>query len=658
MFKGLFAKPLQEGQVIVSQSELTNLRGQLDALSKSQAVIEFDLKGNILFANDNFLNALGYSLDEVVGKHHSLFVDDASRNSNEYRGFWTKLAAGEFQSGEFCRITKQGQRIWIEASYNPILDEYGQPFKVVKFATDITKKKNQNADFASQLDAISKAQAVISFNLEGVIYEANDNFLNALGYTSDEVRGKHHSMFVDKEYVQSEEYREFWRKLNSGEHFVGRFPRIRKDGKVIWIQANYSPIRDALGNIYKVVKYATDITAQVEAEQQLQQAVEQVNSAIEAATANDLTKRVSLDGKSGSLLSLCQGVNGLLVTMTDVITQIKSASDAVYLGAREISNGNTDLSRRTEQQAANLEETASSMEQLTSTVRQNSDNAQQGSTLAANAVSVASDGGELIEQVVVTMASINESSQKISDIIGMIDGIAFQTNILALNAAVEAARAGEQGRGFAVVASEVRTLAQRSANAAKDIKGLISESASKISVGNDLVGKSGATMQEIVAAIQKVSSIMNDISTASSEQSNGLDEIGKAVSQMDEMTQQNAALVEEAAAASESLLTQADQLANNMNQFVIDEGHVGTSFKAQPALTTAKGTIPALKPVEKKPEPIAKPELKSKVAPQKASAAKASASKAAAPSQPVSKPVPSKVVPKPDVQDDDGWEEF
>ncbi|WP_417503954.1 methyl-accepting chemotaxis protein [Marinomonas gallaica] len=630
MFKGLFAKPLEEGQVIASQAELTNLRGQLEALSKSQAVIEFDLKGNILFANDNFLDTLGYSLDEVVGKHHSLFVDDAYRHSHEYRDFWANLGRGEFQSGEFCRITKQGKRIWIEASYNPIFDAEGKPFKVVKFASDITEKKNESADFASQLEAISNAQAVISFDLDGKILTANSNFLSALGYSLDEVVGKHHSMFVDTEYRQSEEYRDFWRKLNNGEHFVGRFPRVRKDNYVIWIQANYSPIRDALGNIYKVVKYATDITAQVEAEQQLQLAVEEVNDAIEAAVSNDLTKRVPLDGKTGSLLGLCQGVNGLLMSMTDIIAQIKDASDAVYTGAREISNGNTDLSRRTEQQAANLEETASSMEQITSTVRQNSNNAKEATGLASNAETVAMEGGELIDQVVVTMASINESSQKISDIIGMIDGIAFQTNILALNAAVEAARAGEQGRGFAVVASEVRTLAQRSANAAKDIKGLISESGAKISTGNELVNKSGDTMKEIVSAIKKVSNIMSEISSASVEQSSGLDEIGKAVSQMDEMTQQNAALVEEAAAASESLLSQADQLASNMSQFIIDDS--GSVPQRRSALASPAKRAEIAAPRKSIPSP-------KKTAPAKA-------------------PVKSKPLPKPTVEDDDGWEEF
>lgn len=627
MLKNLFSRSLEENQVIVDKAELANLRGQLQAISRSQAIIEFDLKGNILFANDNFLNALGYTLDEVQGKHHAIFVDQKYRASNEYREFWRKLGEGEFQAGEFCRYSKSGDPIWIEASYNPVFDEEGKPFKVVKFATDVTEKKNINADYESQLEAISKSQAVISFELDGTIIDANDNFLSTLGYSIEEVRGRHHSIFVDKAYRESSEYRDFWRNLGNGEHAVGRFPRVHKNGSAVWIQANYSPIRDSSGEPYKVVKYASDITAQVEAEQQVQQTVAEINEVIDAASANDLTARVDIQGKSEMMLAVSRGVNSLLDTMTTVLIQIKNASDAVYVGAREISMGNTDLSSRTEQQASSLEETASSMELLTGMVRQNSDDANQANMLAANAVNVATEGGSLIEEVVKTMVAINDSSQKISDIIGMIDGIAFQTNILALNAAVEAARAGEQGRGFAVVASEVRTLAQRSANAAKEIKDLISESAAKIQDGNVLVDKSGDTMKEIVSAITQVNEIMSGIASASSEQSSSLSEIGKAVNQMDEMTQQNAALVEEAAAASESLLSQADQLAGSVNQFRIDDAN---EMPSAPAAAPRQLSAPVKKPSIPKPAPKPRP-------------------------APAKKPNP---VPQSEVQDDDGWEEF
>jgi methyl-accepting chemotaxis protein len=268
---------------------------------------------------------------------------------------------------------------------------------------------------------------------------------------------------------------------------------------------------------------------------------------------------------------LCGDINSLIEGMSDIVGQIKTAADEIFTGASEISNGNSDLSSRTEQQAANLEETASSMEELTSTVKLNADNAKQANVLAEQASTVAMQGGELIQQVVSTMNAINESSQKISDIIGVIDGIAFQTNILALNAAVEAARAGDQGRGFAVVASEVRTLAQRSANAAKDIKGLISDSVKKIENGNTLVGKSGDTMKEIVISIKRVNDIMAEIAAASAEQSKGIEEVSNAVSQMDEMTQQNAALVEEAAAAAESLQSEANQLTQRVAMFRVGD---------------------------------------------------------------------------------------
>jgi methyl-accepting chemotaxis protein len=310
----------------------------------------------------------------------------------------------------------------------------------------------------------------------------------------------------------------------------------------------------------------------------------EVSNVLLALSEGDLTKRVNSDYQ-GTFQDLKNYCNTTSENLASMISNIREASDTINNASAEIAQGNSDLSTRTEQQASSLEETASSMEELTSTVRLNSENAKQANSLASQASQVAGNGGDLIGQVVSTMASINESSQKISDIIGVIDGIAFQTNILALNAAVEAARAGEQGRGFAVVASEVRTLAQRSANAAKDIKDLISDSVSKVESGNVLVGQSGDTMQEIVVSIQRVNDIMSEIAAASSEQASGIDEVSQAVSQMDEMTQQNAALVEEAAAAAESMSTQASDLNNRVGTFKLSESDVQSqAIKSSPDL--------------------------------------------------------------------------
>ena len=375
-----------------------------------------------------------------------------------------------------------------------------------------------------------------------------------------------------------------------------------------------NPINDANGKCIGTVVEWLDRTEEIQAEKE-------IASIVEASLAGDFTQRIDEHGKEEFMLTLAQGLNQLIKTtesglnevssvllalsegdltkrvtsnyqgtfndlkeycnttsqnLANMISKIREASETINNASSEIAQGNSDLSTRTEQQASSLEETASSMEELTSTVRLNAENANQANGLASQAALVAGNGGDLIAQVVTTMASINDSSNKISDIIGVIDGIAFQTNILALNAAVEAARAGEQGRGFAVVASEVRTLAQRSANAAKDIKDLISDSVTKVKSGNQLVSQSGDTMQEIVVSIQRVNDIMSEIAAASAEQSSGIDEVSKAVIQMDEMTQQNAALVEEAAAAAESMRSQASDLNNRVGRFKLneDEHHI------------------------------------------------------------------------------------
>ncbi len=457
-------------------------------------------------------------------------------------------------------------------------------------------------DLKGQVAAIGKAMGVIEFNLDGTVITANPNFLDVLGYSLDEIKGKHHSMFVDAAYRQSAEYKQFWEKLNRGEYDSGQYKRFGKGGKEVWIQASYNPILDMNGKPFKVVKYATDITEQVNAANAMKQAVEETQMVAGAAKDGDLTQRIPMEGKTGAIEALCAGVNSLVQDMFDIISVIKESSDSVTTASREIASGNQDLSQRTEEQASSLEETASSMEELTSTVKQNAENAKQANQLAVSASDIAARGGEVVRASVQTMAAISESSKRISDIISVIDGIAFQTNILALNAAVEAARAGEQGRGFAVVAGEVRNLAQRSANAAKEIKDLITDSVSKVESGTQQVNEAGQTMEEIVNGIKRVTDIMAEISAASAEQSNGIEQVNMAITQMDEVTQQNAALVEEAAAAAESLEEQAINMADIVSRFKLGN-EPAAARKAEGKHVAAPHRAQARAPAQKKAAP-------------------------------------------------------
>jgi methyl-accepting chemotaxis protein len=407
--------------------------GELAAFHRAQAVIEFDLDGHVLNANDNFLSIFGYSLEDVLGQHHRLFVDPAAGASPEYARFWDSLGQGTSHSGRYKRYARDGRLIWLQATYNPVLDRHGRPVKVVKVATDITAEQRRSDDAAGQLAAISKVQAIIEFELDGTIVRANRLFLDAMGYDEDEVVGRHHSMFVLPEDRQSTAYAEFWRRLAAGVHDTGQYLRIGKGGREVWIEASYNPILDAEGKPFKVVKYATDITRRFTAAQQLRDAVQ----------------------------------------------------------------GLTD----------------------------NAERASQANALAHEATSVAEAGGRTVSDVVRTMGAITESSRKIADIIGVMDGVAFQTNILALNAAVEAARAGTHGRGFAVVAAEVRSLAQNSAAAAKEIKTLIRESVQQIEQGAGLVQSAGTTMEDIVASSRRVTGIMAQVVEESLAQSQALGEV-------------------------------------------------------------------------------------------------------------------------------------
>ncbi|NLS06674.1 PAS domain S-box protein [Rhizobium sp. P32RR-XVIII] len=530
----------------------------LDAISKSQAIIEFNLKGNVLTANENFCKALGYSLSEIVGKHHSTFCDPAYTATAEYREFWGRLGHGEYDAGAYKRLAKGGREIWIQASYNPVFKN-GKPYKIVKFATDITAAKKKAVEDAGKLDAISRSQAVIEFLPSGEILTANENFCNALGYTLPEITGKHHSMFCDPAYTRTEGYSGFWRRLAQGEFIANEFVRYGKGGREIWIQAAYNPIRDANGKVYKVVKFATDVTERMSA-------ISRLGEALRRLSEGDLTQTVET-AFVPSMEQLRKDFNAAISKLRETLTTIGENTAAIAAGAREIGASADSFSKRTEKQAASIEETAAALEQITTTVNDSSHRAGEAGRLVEKTKQGAEQSGIVVRKAVSAMGQIEQSSREITNIISVIDDIAFQTNLLALNAGVEAARAGEAGKGFAVVAQEVRELAQRSASAAKEIKALINTSSDLVKNGVELVGHTGTALEQIVLQVADINSNVAAIVEASKEQATGLKEINQAVNSLDQATQQNAAMVEESTAASHKLASEAENLRALLSQF-------------------------------------------------------------------------------------------
>ncbi|MEQ8404326.1 MAG: PAS domain-containing methyl-accepting chemotaxis protein [Oceanicaulis sp.] len=437
----------------------SNGRDSLEALERSQAVIEFTPQGDILRANENFLAALGYELSEIIGRHHSMFVPEQDRDSEAYAAFWADLSRGAFKSAEFRRVTKQGRSIFIQATYNPVLNRKGEVVKVVKFATDITEDAVRRRDLESQIEAVSRANAMIEFKPDGTILSANANFLDAMGYELAEITGRHHSIFVTKEERDSEAYARFWSEIAAGAFKSAEFERVSKSGETVFIRATYNPVLGLDGKTYKVVKIAADVTRTVREGRQRQ----------------------------ATVAAMAERINSIAAASAQASERAASASDA------------------TERASENVQAVASGAEELSSSIAEISRQVGEANQISTQAL-------ERTESADAVMKRLESEAGAIGDVVRLITDIAEQTNLLALNATIEAARAGEAGKGFAVVASEVKSLAEQTAKATNQI----SEQVSAIQAGSS---EAAEAMVEIRKVIEMLSGISSGISAAVEEQS-------------------------------------------------------------------------------------------------------------------------------------------
>ncbi|MGZ8405562.1 MAG: methyl-accepting chemotaxis protein [Nitrospira sp.] len=592
------------------QAAIEEMNACIDIMNTTSIVSKGDLKGNILTINDKFLDISKYSREELMGKPHSI-VRHPDMSKEVFKQMWATIGRGEIFRGVVKNRAKDGTPYYVDAVIKPLMGPNGKPREYLGVRYDITEYEIARHNMKGMVDAINMSYATVECDLKGHIQTANDVFLKLMGYSMEEIKGKPHSIFVEPSDTGTLQYRDLWEKLGRGEADVGQRKYMTKGGQTVWFQASYTPVKDDVGKPFKALLLATDMTEQ-------KQALVEVENLIKVAAIGQLSQRIKTDMFTGDSRDLTDSVNRLLDAVTQplheaqgvlnalaandltrgmtgayqgefdemkralnlaltnlgtTIATVRQAVEGVTAGAGQITDANKDLSQRTSQQAAALEETSASMEEMTATVKQNADNAKQADQLAITARETADKGRVVTQQAVEAMDEINKSSKKIADIITVIDEIAFQTNLLALNAAVEAARAGEHGRGFAVVAAEVRNLAQRSALAAKEIKGLIKESIQHVNDGSELVNQSGKTLDEIVNSVKRVTDIIAEISAASQEQAIGIDQVNKAIISMDQTTQRNVGVVEETANAAQSMQDQASELQQQVQAFKIAEGH-------------------------------------------------------------------------------------